>query len=169
MASSPSSPSSLSLFKPTLAVISVGLRSFANNIVAAGGECVALDWSPPAQGDREAGWALARTLHHPVVEAANAVAMSRFLQAQPVLSGIATARDVLPGMAQGRRLIVHAGPPIAWPAMCGPMRGAVLGCCGLVTMLLLIRFRRCAEARSQTVPAGDANLVGVTGAGRVRD
>ena len=125
--SSPSSPSSLSLFKPTLAVINVGLRSFADNIVAAGGECVALDWSPPAQGDREAGWALARTLHHPVVEAANAVAMSRFLQAQPVLSGIATARDVLPGMAQGRRLIVHAGPPIAWPAMCGPMRGAVLG------------------------------------------
>jgi Protein of unknown function (DUF1116) len=30
-------------------------------------------------------------------------------------------------MAGGRRLIVHAGPPIAWPAMCGPMRGAVLG------------------------------------------
>ena len=30
-------------------------------------------------------------------------------------------------MASGRRLILHAGPPIAWPAMCGPMRGAVLG------------------------------------------
>jgi hypothetical protein len=30
-------------------------------------------------------------------------------------------------MASGRRLILHAGPPIAWPAMCGPMRGAILG------------------------------------------
>ena len=33
----------------------------------------------------------------------------------------------MPGMAAGRRLILHAGPPIAWPAMCGPMRGAILG------------------------------------------
>ncbi len=28
---------------------------------------------------------------------------------------------------RGRRLILHAGPPIAWPRMCGPMRGAVQG------------------------------------------
>ena len=44
-----------------------------------------------------------------------------------MLTGVAIARDVLPGMAGGRRLIVHAGPPIAWPQMCGPMHGAVLG------------------------------------------
>jgi len=30
-------------------------------------------------------------------------------------------------MASRRRLIVHAGPPIVWREMCGPMRGAVLG------------------------------------------
>jgi hypothetical protein len=30
-------------------------------------------------------------------------------------------------MAAGRKLIVHAGPPIAWALMCGPMRGAVIG------------------------------------------
>ena len=115
------------LFKDTLTVVNVGLKGFGEDIVAAGGQCVALDWQPPAQGDREGGWALAEILNHPAVEAANATALARFIAANPVLIEVATARDVLPGMAGGRRLIVHAGPPIAWRAMCGPMQGAVLG------------------------------------------
>jgi hypothetical protein len=119
--------SAKTLFKETLTVVNVGLKGFGEDIVAAGGECVALDWQPPAQGDREGGWALAEILNHPAVEAANATALARFLAANPVLTGVATARDVLAGMAGGRRLIVHAGPPIAWLQMCGPMRGAVLG------------------------------------------
>src|SRR6185369_3823890 len=119
--------SARSLFKETLTVVNVGLKGFGEDIVAAGGQCVALDWQPPAQGDREGGWALAEILNHPAVEAANATALARFIAANPVLTDVAPARDVLIGMAGGRRLIVHAGPPIAWPQMCGPMRGAVLG------------------------------------------
>jgi len=119
--------STQALFKETLSVVNVGLKGFGEDIVAAGGECVSLEWQPPGQGDRQAGWALAEILEHPKVEAANATAFARFIAANPVLVDIATARDVLPGMAAGRRLICHAGPPIAWPAMCGPMRGAILG------------------------------------------
>ena len=114
--------SATSLFKETLTVVNVGLKGFGEDIVAAGGQCVALDWQPPAQGDRDGGWALAEILEHPAVEAANATALARFIAANPVLTGVATARDALPGMAGGRRLIVHAGPPIAWPQMCGPHR-----------------------------------------------
>ena len=115
------------LFTHPLAVVNVGLQGFADNVVAAGGQCVGLAWQPPAQGDREGGMALAALLNHPLVEQANALALERFLAAQPVLVDVATACEVLPGMAHGRRLIVHAGPPIAWAAMCGPMRGAILG------------------------------------------
>jgi hypothetical protein len=115
------------LFKETLTVVNVGLKGFGDDIVAAGGHCIALDWQPPAQGDREGGWALAATLANADVEAANTTALARFIAANPVLIGVASARDALAGMAQGRRLIVHAGPPIAWPLMCGPMQGAVLG------------------------------------------
>jgi hypothetical protein len=115
------------LFKDTLAVVNVGLSGFADNVVAAGGQCVVLAWQPPAQGDRDAGWALGALLRHAAVEAANRVALARFIDAQPVLTGVASARDALPGMRGGRRLILHAGPPIAWTAMCGPMQGAVLG------------------------------------------
>lgn len=119
--------SSNTLFKESLTVVNVGLTGFADAIVAAGGRCVPLEWQPPAQGDRDGAWALAEVLNHPAIEAANAVAFKRFLDAQPVLTDVAVARDVLPGMAGGHRLIVHAGPPISWSAMCGPMRGAVLG------------------------------------------
>jgi hypothetical protein len=117
----------LTLFKDTLTVVNVGLQGFADDIVAAGGRCVALEWQPPAQGDRDGAWALARTLAQPAIDAANAVALARFIGADPVLTGIEAARDALPAMAGGRRLILHAGPPIGWASMCGPMRGAVLG------------------------------------------
>jgi hypothetical protein len=115
------------LFKDSLTVINVGLAGFAENVVAAGAACVALDWQPPAQGDRDGANALATVLNHPVVEQANVRAFARFVEAQPALVDLAVARDVVPGMAAGRRLILHAGPPIAWSRMCGPMRGAVQG------------------------------------------
>jgi len=36
------------LFKDSLAVINVGLAGFAENVTAAGGECLQLEWQPPA-------------------------------------------------------------------------------------------------------------------------
>jgi len=115
------------LFKDSLTVINVGLASFAENVTAAGGISVSLQWQPPAQGDRAGAWALAQTLGRDAIERANATAFARFLEAQPVLTGIITAREAIAAMANNRRLILHAGPPIEWSAMCGPMQGAILG------------------------------------------
>ena len=115
------------LFKDSLRVVNVGLAGFGDNVAAAGGECIATTWQPPGQGDREAAWALARIFDHPAIEEANRVAFARFLDADPVLCDVALARDTIPAMASGRRHVLHAGPPIAWPSMCGPMRGAILG------------------------------------------
>src|SRR5881409_2110993 len=99
------------LFKDSLKVINLGLAGFAENVIAAKGQCLALEWQPPAQGDRDGAWALAEIFKHSAVEHANAMAFARFLEAHPVLVGIAAARDALPGMAGDRRLILHAGPP----------------------------------------------------------
>ena len=59
------------------------------------------------------------------IEAANARAVERMLAADPVLLDVAVAGDVIEGL-EGR-MILHAGPPVAWPDMCGPMRGAIAG------------------------------------------
>ena len=47
------------------------------------------------------------------------------LAADPWLVDVVPASQVLPRL--GARHILHAGPPIAWERMCGPMRGAVTG------------------------------------------
>lgn len=140
------------LFDNPLSVVNVGLTAFGDNIIAAGGRCVATQWQPPAQGDRDAGWALARIFGDPAIEEANRIAFARFLEAQPVLVDIAAARDAIPGMAAERRLILHAGPPIAWTSMCGPMRGAILGA------VVLEGWAETIDAAAQLVESGAVAL-----------
>jgi hypothetical protein len=59
------------------------------------------------------------------IDIANAEALRRMLAGDPWLIDVVAARDVLPRL--GQRRILHAGPPIDWARMCGPMRGAVAG------------------------------------------
>lgn len=59
------------------------------------------------------------------IESANRAAVERMTSTRPVLTGLGRARDVIPGMRDG--LLLHAGPPIGWERMSGPMRGAVIG------------------------------------------
>jgi len=112
-------------FDRKLGVINVGLSSFTDSIRAAGGEAVHVDWSPPAGGDRDIGMRLARLTNEARVEEANGEAFSRYLAAQPVLEDVKVAVQAIPGMHE--KMILHAGPPVSWEDMCGPMRGAVIG------------------------------------------
>ncbi len=59
------------------------------------------------------------------MEEANQEAASRILKAKPTLLDISTAGQAIPGMK--KNMILHAGPPVTWDRMCGPMRGAVIG------------------------------------------
>jgi hypothetical protein len=59
------------------------------------------------------------------IDGANQAAVARMMAARPMLTGVAAARDVIPGMRDN--LLLHAGPPIEWARMSGPLRGAVIG------------------------------------------
>ena len=59
------------------------------------------------------------------IDRQNETAVERMMAARPILTGVATARDVIPGMKDN--LLLHAGPPIGWERMSGPLRGAVIG------------------------------------------
>src|SRR3954451_16462215 len=59
------------------------------------------------------------------IDAANREATTRMIEARPVLVGLGIARDTIPGMREN--LLLHAGPPISWERMSGPLRGAVIG------------------------------------------
>jgi len=109
-----------------LRIANVGLASFADPVASAGVEVTTLDWRPPAAGDAEAALRLARLFADPRIEAANATAVGRVLAAQPMLVDVLPARDAIAALAR-ERLLLHAGPPIEWDRMCGPMRGAAAG------------------------------------------
>jgi hypothetical protein len=113
------------IFNQDLKVINIGLASFAGSIRQTGGTALQLDWRPPAEGSRQAGMQLAQLVKHPAVETANQEAYQRFLSAQPALVGVGRAGDVIAGL--GERILLHAGPPVSWERMCGPMQGALIG------------------------------------------
>ncbi len=85
----------------------------------------AVDWRPPAGGDPDDLALLAALYGDDRVEAANAEVIARLQAARPMLVGAGRAGDLVPGL-EGHR-VLHAGPPVAWPEMCGPQRLAVLG------------------------------------------
>ena len=56
---------------------------------------------------------------------ANQQAFDKLQQARPAVVGLGLASDVVPGME--KNMLLHAGPPIEWQRMSGPLVGAVLG------------------------------------------
>jgi CheY-like chemotaxis protein len=114
------------LFQQDIRVVNLGLSSFAEPVAQAGADAVDLDWRPPAAGDERIGLRLAQLTGVPAIEEANQRALETLLSAQPRLIDVSVARDAIPALAEGRT-ILHAGPPIEWAAMCGPMRGAIVG------------------------------------------
>jgi hypothetical protein len=60
------------------------------------------------------------------INTANQEVIATIKQAKPYWVGVKTARDVIPQLTEGRTLL-HAGPPIEWSDMTGPMKGACIG------------------------------------------
>ncbi len=110
---------------PKRAVVNVGSRVFAASMRAQGARVFEVDWRPPARGSIEAMRVLDELLDREDVEEANRLAMGRYESARPLLVGIGRAREVIPGLED--RMLLHAGPPITWDRMSGPLRGAVMG------------------------------------------
>jgi len=111
------------LLDKRLSVINIGLQTFAESVRAQGVEVIDVDFRPsPYDAPR-----LTRTRAGMDIEAANAESVRRIIAGRAVLVGLGIAREVIPGMRD--QMILHAGPPIAWDRMCGPVRGAVMGAC----------------------------------------
>lgn len=118
------------LFGEDVNAINLGLEDFSDTLRRLGAKATQVNWKPPAGGDTrlialfdrleaaEASGKLNRA-------AANAEAVKRVQAGKPTLMDIGIAKDVVPGMH--KKLIMHAGPPVTWDKMAGPLRGAVIG------------------------------------------
>ena len=113
-------------------VLNVGVRTFAETLERVGAPHLHVDWQPPAQGDPQLGALLSMLSDDDMpgsvgahIKAANDEAIQRILAADPVWEDVRPAREIWPDMDD--RVLYHAGPPIEWSRMCGPMQGAVIG------------------------------------------
>ena len=111
------------LFQAELRVVNIGLPMFKQSLDRCGVRAVQVDWRPPVAVDAQALAAV--TAAAGSIERANEKAVQAILAGKPVLTGMAHAIDAVPGMKPNT--ILHAGPPITWDRMCGPMRGGVIG------------------------------------------
>lgn len=116
------------LFNSTLETINVGIDFINEDLKTQGVNSHHVQWTPPAGGDASL-LALLDQLNEPgireKIDAANEEAVTRIIQSKPVLVGYEKAIDVIPNMT--KKTVIHAGPPIAYADMCGPMQGAIQG------------------------------------------
>lgn len=114
-----------SLFGEEIKAINIGNKDFAKDLAAQGVEVHHLEWEPPARGKKELIGLLTKIESNPQVDEANATAIAKYFNSHPVLVSIGVAREVIPGMDENT--LLHAGPPITWEKMSGPLKGAVIG------------------------------------------
>jgi len=135
-----------------VAVVNVGLKLFGDAVRAQGAAVVDVDWRIPAGGN--AGLIAALTLCHGSfaarIDEANAEVCRRLDAAAPMLTGIATAREVVPGM--GDRTLLHPGPPLAWEEFCDPLRRSVHAA------VMAEGWAETPEAAGELVAAGGVDL-----------
>ena len=120
--------SGLSLLAGPLTIAHFGLSDVTNGAEAASARVERLPFVPPARGDlqriQQLSW-LQQPAQAERIAQANEQALQQLLDAHPRLVGVGVARDVIPGLDEG--LFLHAGPPITWDRMSGPLRGAIIG------------------------------------------
>lgn len=80
------------------------------------------------------------------IDQANQKVVEAFMDARPMVTGVAPARDVIPGMHDD--LLLHAGPPATWENMSGPVRGAMIGA------LLFEKRAKTAEEAEEMLSSG---------------
>lgn len=123
--------------------INVGIDIFNQSLEEQQVESLDLDWSPLTNDELLAAL---KVLQDDKVEQANRIAIDLFLEARPLFVDVAKAIDVIPGMTENT--ILHAGPPIEWQDMSGPMKGAVIG------LLLFENFASTPEEAEEVAASG---------------
>lgn len=106
-------------------IINVGVESFNDSLRAFGGRSVQYNWKPLAGGNKRMIYLLGKIAQHQEIDAMNQKVIQRFRDAQPFLVDVVPAKSVIPEL--NGKVLLHAGPPIQYGEMTGPMQGSCVG------------------------------------------
>lgn len=124
-------------------VATSGVALFADELRAQAVPVTETSWRPTDEPDRAA---LTAVMGDPRRVAANALALERMTAAEARLVDVVRAKDAL---GLDARTFLHAGPPITWDRMTGPLRGALIGA------VLFEGLADTAEAAERALAAGE--------------
>ncbi|WP_432402119.1 acyl-CoA synthetase FdrA [Wukongibacter sp. M2B1] len=106
-------------------VINIGLTSFTESVIEYGGSTVQYDWKPIAGGNKKLIKMLNLLSKIENIEKSNNEVINRMKGSQPFLMDVVPAKSVIDILND--KVILHAGPPIEFKDMTGPMQGSCIG------------------------------------------
>jgi len=120
------SPAVDELLNQSPRVINIGLKGFNESIAKHGGKSIQFNWKPVAGGNKK----LIKILNELAkreeeINKSNEEVINRMKNSQPFLVDVVPAKTVIPEL--NNKVLLHAGPPITWDDMTGPMKGSCIG------------------------------------------
>lgn len=113
----------LLLTKPR--VVNIGVGGFAEPVRQYGGKCVQFEWKPVAGGNQKLIKILQQLKNLESLEKENNVVVEAMKNAAPYLIDVVPAHTVIAEI--NGKVLLHAGPPITYAEMTGPMQGSCIG------------------------------------------
>ncbi|RRD40095.1 acyl-CoA synthetase FdrA [Leptotrichia sp. OH3620_COT-345] len=106
-------------------VINIGVAGFAEPVIQYGGTCTQFEWKPIAGGNQKLIKILQQLKHMENLEKENDIVVEAMKNSAPYLIDVVPAHTVIPEI-NGKALL-HAGSPIKYEEMTGPMQGSCIG------------------------------------------
>lgn len=132
-AHAPAGEKIMNLLRKPPKVINIGLKGFAKDLKTTRAEVIHFEWKPVAGGDAT----LKKVLEfleqyrfkegpYATIAEANQAVLDKITAGQPFLQDVVPAYTVTDVFAEGK-VLLHAGPPLAWEDMTNPMQGSCVG------------------------------------------
>ena len=106
-------------------VVNIGIKGFAEPIRKYGGKVLQFDWKPVAGGNQKLIKILQKLKQLESLEKENMTVVEAMKDSAPYLVDVVPAYTVIPEL-EGK-VLLHAGPPIEYSEMTGPMQGSCIG------------------------------------------
>lgn len=106
-------------------IVNIGLTSFTESILEYGGSTVQYDWKPIAGGNKKLIKILNLLSKIEEIDRSNTEVIDKMKSSQPFLVDVVPAKSVIEILND--KVLLHAGPPIEYKNMTGPMQGSCIG------------------------------------------
>lgn len=106
-------------------VVNIGVENFANSIKKYNGKVVQFNFKPIAGGNQKLIKILRELKKLENLEKENMQIVEDMKNSSPYLIDVKPAKDVIPEI--NGKVLLHAGPPITFKEMTGPMQGSCIG------------------------------------------